>query len=161
MDPGEPQTAAWSAVDLALLDAFGHAFDEPVRLQSSPDPDRAARAARAIVQLAEQRQVLLFTCHPHVVELFRDEKRDVPVYEISDGAIDLRPARSTGTGYPKLIFASRLVLESALLRASSSEIRPSLNRAKSASSRAVASLPIGTLASSCLNSGVAWNSGGK
>ena len=28
----EPQTAAWCAVDLALLDCFGHAFQEPIRL---------------------------------------------------------------------------------------------------------------------------------
>jgi L-Ala-D/L-Glu epimerase len=31
----EPQTAAWCAVDLALLDCFGHALQEPVRLGRS------------------------------------------------------------------------------------------------------------------------------
>ena len=31
-DANEPQTAAWSAVDLSLLDCFGRAFQEPVRL---------------------------------------------------------------------------------------------------------------------------------
>jgi muconate cycloisomerase len=31
-EPGKPQTAAWAAVDLALLDAFGHAFKQPVQL---------------------------------------------------------------------------------------------------------------------------------
>jgi muconate cycloisomerase len=31
----EPQTAAWCAIDLALLDCFGHAFGEPVRLGRS------------------------------------------------------------------------------------------------------------------------------
>jgi muconate cycloisomerase len=35
--PDEPQTAAWCAVDLALLDGFARAFDAPVRL----GPDRA------------------------------------------------------------------------------------------------------------------------
>ena len=30
--PDTPQTAAWAAVDLALLDAFGHEFNKPVRL---------------------------------------------------------------------------------------------------------------------------------
>lgn len=36
----EPQTAAWCAVDLALLDCFGHALQEPVRLgQSARFPD--------------------------------------------------------------------------------------------------------------------------
>jgi muconate cycloisomerase len=31
----EPQTAAWCAIDLALLDCFGHALQEPVRLGPS------------------------------------------------------------------------------------------------------------------------------
>jgi muconate cycloisomerase len=33
--PATPQTAAWAAVDLALLDAFGRSFGEPVRLGPS------------------------------------------------------------------------------------------------------------------------------
>ncbi len=37
--PAQPQTAAWAAVDLALLDAFGHAFDEPIRLSDHPGLD--------------------------------------------------------------------------------------------------------------------------
>ncbi len=32
--PDTPQTAAWAAVDLALLDGFGKAFGEPVRLRA-------------------------------------------------------------------------------------------------------------------------------
>lgn len=31
-EPGKPQTAAWAAVDLALLDAFGHSFKQPAQL---------------------------------------------------------------------------------------------------------------------------------
>jgi len=38
LDPAVPQTAAWAAVDLALLDAFGNAFDHPVRLNDQ-EPD--------------------------------------------------------------------------------------------------------------------------
>ena len=34
------------------------------------DEKRRAGAVRALVQLAEHRQVILFTCHPEVVELF-------------------------------------------------------------------------------------------
>jgi len=30
--PDQPQTAAWAAVDLALLDAFGHAFKQPAQM---------------------------------------------------------------------------------------------------------------------------------
>ena len=32
VSPAKPQTAAWAAVDLALLDAFGHEYNEPIRL---------------------------------------------------------------------------------------------------------------------------------
>lgn len=32
LDPAVPQTAAWCSVDLALLDAFGHVFKQPVWL---------------------------------------------------------------------------------------------------------------------------------
>jgi muconate cycloisomerase len=34
-----PQTAAWAAVDLALLDAFGHEYNEPIRLSDHPGLD--------------------------------------------------------------------------------------------------------------------------
>lgn len=39
--PTTPQCAAWAAVDLALLDAFGHEFNQPVRLNENrkTDPD--------------------------------------------------------------------------------------------------------------------------
>ena len=36
------------------------------------DPDRALRAARAFVELSRTNQVLVFTCHPTVVELFQE-----------------------------------------------------------------------------------------
>ncbi|MFC1823870.1 enolase C-terminal domain-like protein [Thermodesulfobacteriota bacterium] len=41
--PGVPQNAAWAAVDLALLDAFGHEFDMPVRLGPEEGPDSSLR----------------------------------------------------------------------------------------------------------------------
>ena len=34
------------------------------------DPDRGLRAAQAFVELAEQNQVLVFTCHPQIVDWF-------------------------------------------------------------------------------------------
>ena len=36
------------------------------------DPDRAFQAAVAFTQLSDTNQILVFTCHPTVVELFRD-----------------------------------------------------------------------------------------
>lgn len=38
LDPETPQTAAWAAVDLALLDGFGRAFAEPVKLTNNALP---------------------------------------------------------------------------------------------------------------------------
>jgi len=35
LDPDQPQTAAWCAVDIALLDTFGHVFNESVRLDDN------------------------------------------------------------------------------------------------------------------------------
>lgn len=54
------------------------------------DPRRAAAAARSIVELSRERQVLFFTCHPSVVDVFREFEAQVPLYRIEDG--DLRAA---------------------------------------------------------------------
>ena len=43
VSPGTPQTAAWAAVDLALLDAFCRGFNEPVRLSNHSKLDPAFR----------------------------------------------------------------------------------------------------------------------
>src|SRR5215217_9337328 len=44
--PEVPQTSAWGSVDLALLDAFGRAFGEPVLLGGQPPAAGALRRAR-------------------------------------------------------------------------------------------------------------------
>src|SRR5215212_6309032 len=44
--PEVPQTSAWGSVDLALLDAFGRAFGEPVSLGGQPPAAGALRGAR-------------------------------------------------------------------------------------------------------------------
>ena len=36
------------------------------------DPVRARRAAEAFVKLAEQTQVMVFTCHPWIADLFEE-----------------------------------------------------------------------------------------
>ncbi len=47
------------------------------------DPERARGAAESVAGLADGgRQVLLFTCHPHTVELLRDVEPEVNVLEI-------------------------------------------------------------------------------
>jgi uncharacterized protein YhaN len=46
------------------------------------DPGRAAAVARAIAALAQSHQVLAFTCHPHVVEVFRQAESDCTVLDL-------------------------------------------------------------------------------
>ena len=57
------------------------------------DPTRAAAAAGGILQMAESRQILFFTCHPPVVEIFRKQAPQVPVYEIAGADICSRAIR--------------------------------------------------------------------
>ncbi len=45
------------------------------------DPDRALRAAVAFTELSKTNQVLVFTCHPTVVELFRNAASEADVNE--------------------------------------------------------------------------------
>lgn len=62
------------ALRLALLETMGDTGAAlPVLMDDvlvDFDPDRAARAAEAVLELATLRQVVLFTCHPSTVELF-------------------------------------------------------------------------------------------
>ena len=45
------------------------------------DPERALRAAFAFTELSHTNQVLVFTCHPTVVELFRDAASEAGIEE--------------------------------------------------------------------------------
>ncbi len=46
------------------------------------DPDRARRAAEAFVELSRTNQVLVFTCHPEMVDLFTGVAPDTQVIEL-------------------------------------------------------------------------------
>ena len=48
------------------------------------DPDRGTRAAASFIDLAETNQVLVFTCHPQIVDWFVDaaEQRGVSEPEV-------------------------------------------------------------------------------
>jgi uncharacterized protein YhaN len=61
------------------------------------DPTRSAAAAATILQMAEQRQVLFFTCHPGQVEIFRQCSPEVPVYVIANESIALASTLPTVT----------------------------------------------------------------
>jgi uncharacterized protein YhaN len=51
------------------------------------DRKRAHATVKGIRELAKEHQVLYFTCHPDTVELFKDSKQNVSVFEISQGKI--------------------------------------------------------------------------
>ncbi len=55
------------------------------------DPKRTAAAAAAILQLAQTRQILFFTCHPELVKIFRKQNADVPIYQIAEADIERQP----------------------------------------------------------------------
>ena len=52
------------------------------------DPTRAGQAAGGILEMAKTHQVMFFTCHPGVVEVFQNQDANVPVYRIGDGEIE-------------------------------------------------------------------------
>jgi len=47
------------------------------------DPERARGAVRAILRVAGATQVLAFTCHPHIEDLFRAERSDLDVRHLA------------------------------------------------------------------------------
>ena len=51
------------------------------------DPQRVRATAEAIVDLSQGHQVLFFTCHPRMADLFREIDPRVPVLEISEGEV--------------------------------------------------------------------------
>jgi uncharacterized protein YhaN len=53
------------------------------------DPSRSKAAAKAIMDLAREQQILYFTCHPGTVALFRETDPGMPVLEIRDGNIGM------------------------------------------------------------------------
>ena len=52
------------------------------------DPERASSAAKAILELSHTHQVLFFTCHPEVVDVFQALEPDVPIYGFGDGKLN-------------------------------------------------------------------------
>ncbi len=84
---------------LYLAIRFGYISAQPTGSEALPilmddvlvnfDPTRSAAAAATILQMAEHRQVLFFTCHPEQVEIFRQCSPEVPVYVIADESISL------------------------------------------------------------------------
>ena len=62
------------------------------------DPQRARRAAEALVEMSETNQVLVFTCHPSTVELFMTAAPDAQVIDL-----DADPSRPSADTQVRLI----------------------------------------------------------
>jgi uncharacterized protein YhaN len=88
-----------SMEQLYLAIRFGYISAQPTDAEALPilmddvlvnfDPTRSAAAAATILQMAEHRQVLFFTCHPEQVEIFRQCSPEVPVYVIAEESISV------------------------------------------------------------------------
>jgi uncharacterized protein YhaN len=52
------------------------------------DPERARRAAELMLDVAQDNQVFVFTCHPETTELFRELEPGVPVVMVREGRIE-------------------------------------------------------------------------
>jgi uncharacterized protein YhaN len=51
------------------------------------DPERTRQAARVLGLLSDERQVLFFTCHPHVAGLLKEEAPRATLIELDDAAM--------------------------------------------------------------------------
>ncbi len=80
--PAQPQTAAWAAVDLALLDTFGKVYNQPIRLSDHPGLDSkfryslvfsAEKGFKAFKSLAKLR---LYGFHQAKLKIEKDTARD-------------------------------------------------------------------------------------
>ncbi len=77
------------ALRFGLIQEFGEQEEHlPVIVDEvlvNSDPDRAVEAARAFEELSETNQVLVFTCHPHLVETFLKVAPGVQLLELASG----------------------------------------------------------------------------
>ena len=48
------------------------------------DPERAAAACKALLELSAEQQVLLFTCHPTTMDLMRSAGRECSMVELAE-----------------------------------------------------------------------------
>jgi len=53
------------------------------------DPPRTRAAARAIVELSKSNQILFFTCHPEVADIFADMDKSVSIFRVGEGGIQV------------------------------------------------------------------------
>ncbi len=96
------------AIRLGLAREFGrHSEPLPVILDDvlvKFDPSRRVNTARVILEFAREQQVLLFSCHPEIVDIMALVRRDpryqetpVACFAISDGVISRVSIASPGT----------------------------------------------------------------
>ncbi len=52
------------------------------------DANRSGYAASAILELAGTYQILFFTCHPETISVFKEQDKNIPVYQIKQGQFE-------------------------------------------------------------------------
>ena len=52
------------------------------------DANRSGYAASAILELAGTHQILFFTCHPETISVFKEQDKNIPVYQIKQGQFE-------------------------------------------------------------------------
>ena len=97
---GIDQLSRGTAEQLYLALRFGFIREFAKRSESMPvimdeilvnfDRERAGATISGILELAENFQILYFTCHPYIIDLFSEADRNIPVMEISGGRITIK-----------------------------------------------------------------------
>jgi uncharacterized protein YhaN len=86
-----PQEQLYLALRFGLIREFGEQTERlPVVVDEvlvNFDPTRQRRAAEAFASLSETNQVLVFTCHPQIVDLFAGISSDTQVIDLSDNPL--------------------------------------------------------------------------
>ncbi len=73
-----------------IIEFTKHAGSMPVIMDEilvNFDRERSIEAIRGILELSKSQQILYFTCHPNIVELFTQLDSEISVKELSDGRI--------------------------------------------------------------------------
>ncbi|MEE8291862.1 MAG: hypothetical protein V3R80_10290, partial [Candidatus Tectomicrobia bacterium] len=85
------QEQLYLALRFGLIREFGEQTERlPVVVDEvlvNFDPTRQRRAAEAFASLSETNQVLVFTCHPQIVDLFAGISSDTQVIDLSDNPL--------------------------------------------------------------------------
>lgn len=92
------QLSRATAEQLFLALRFGYMTNQAENTEVPPvimddilvnfDENRSRYAAGAILELAGTHQILFFTCHPETISVFKEQDKNIPVYQIKQGIFE-------------------------------------------------------------------------